>query len=304
MRVFYPYVVLFSALSILASCKKDANSTKTASTTGLTSSTSIAITSLDAASSSGSTDSLYLVNCNPPRSKRDTIAFSALPASISTYLTANYSGYSFFKAFVIADSLKATTGYVVVIKYNNAFVGLKFAADGIFVKVLEQMTGQDMKDPKGKGFHPGGPFGDRDGKHRDTIAVSAIPSAVLTYFTTNYPSDTLLHASITPDTSYVLISKNKVLYATDITAAGAFVKRVQLEPKPGPHKAVAEADLPASVATYLTATYPGYVFNKAFLEAGPGNTVRVYHVFITVNSTNYAVDFDASGAFVKAVVIH
>jgi hypothetical protein len=290
----YPAMMLLSILCIFSSCRKDAKSTS--STTSTTTSTgTISIASL--ASSSGSTDSIYLVNCFSKHSKKDSIAASTLPAAITTYLTTNYSGYTFEKAFKITDSLSVVTNYIVVIKYNSNLVGLKFTATGTFVSVLEQMAGDDMKG-KGPGWHEGGPFSDRDGKHKDTIALSAIPSVVKTFFTTTYPTDTLLHAAITTDSTYILISKNVVLYATDISAAGVLIKRIQAEQHGGKHTAVTAANLPAAIATYLTATYPGYVIDKAF-SISTSSTVTGYDVFITANNTHYVLQFDASGTFVK-----
>jgi len=302
MRFIYPYLMLVCILGTLASCQKDAansaSNSQTTSSVSLSSTASIALASIT--DSTGSKDSLYLVNCYPPKDKRDTVAFSALPSAITTYLGSSYPGYTSKKAFAISDSLKVVQAYIVVIKYNSHFVGLKFAADGTFVKVLEQMTGHDRG---GKGWHAGGPFSDRSGNGRDTIALSAVPSTVLSYFTTNYPTDTLLHASITPDTNYVLLSKNKVLYATMISPSGTLIKRISLDAKPGIHTTVAESALPAAISTYFTTTYPGYVFNKAFADSVNG-TVKVYHVFITVNSTNYVVDFDGRGIFIKAITLH
>jgi len=241
-----------------------------------------------------------MVGCYGKHDKKDTVAFSALPTAIGTYLTANYSGYTFKKAYSITDSTKTVVNYIVVIKYNSALVGLKFTAAGTFVSTLEQREGRDLKGP---GWHLGGPFDDRDGKHRDTVAISALPTAVSSYFSTTYPTDTLLHASVTPDNVYILISKNGVLYSTAVTAAGKLVKRVQIEKHDLKHAVVTEANLPAAITTYLTTTYPGYVFDKAFSESS-GGTLQGYVVFITSNSTKYAILFNASGTFVKALPIH
>src|SRR5471030_294397 len=117
-KIIYPCLAMLCAISIFSSCKKDASSTTSATkttssvtTATLSSNSAIALTSV--ATSTTSADSIYLVNCYPPHSKKDTIAFSALPSAIGAYLTANYSGYTFAKAYIITDSLKATTGYVV-----------------------------------------------------------------------------------------------------------------------------------------------------------------------------------------------
>jgi hypothetical protein len=296
----YPILMLLSILCILSSCKKDAGSTST--TSNITSTGTIAITSLASTTTTGTTDSVYLVNCFSRHSQKDTVAASALPAAITTYLTTNYSGYTFAKAYKITDSASVVTNYIVVIKYNSSYVGLKFTATGTFVSVLEQMAGVDMKG-KGPGWHEGGPFSNRDGKHKDTIALSAIPSVVKIFFTTTYPTDTLLHASITSDSTYILISKNVVLYATAISASGVLIKRTQAEQHGGKHVAVTAANLPVAITTYLTTTYPAYVFDKAF-SVSIGGTISGYDVFITANSTHYVVTFDASGTFEKAKVIH
>jgi len=303
-KIIYPCLVMLSTLFILSSCKKDVtSSSKTTSTT--TSSTSvtgsIALTTL-ASTSTGTTDTIYLVNCFPPHGSKDSVAFIALPSAISTYLTANYSGYTFEKAFKTTDSLKVANGFVVIIKYNGNLIGLKFSTNGTFENVLEQKDGANMGHG-GMGWHEGGPFCDRDGKHRDTIALSAIPTAVSTFFTTTYPKDTLLHAFVTPDTTYVLISKDTVLYATNITAAGTLINRIKVAPHNGKFAPVAQANLLASITTYLTATYPGYVFQNAFSESSKGSIIG-YSVFITANSTNYIIIFDSTGTFVSAKVVH
>ena len=302
----YPALLCFVVLTLFSSCKKDAASTasKTTTTTSVTASFSdgrIAVASYDTAAT-GKKDTLFLMNCFQPHSQPDSVAFSALPSAIGTYLTANYSGYTFQKAFKILDTTKTVTGYVVIIKYNGNFVGLKFNASGSFVSVLEQMLGQDIGNPQG--CHPGGPFGDRQGgPPKDTIALSAIPSAVLTYFDTTYPTDTLLHAAITPDSTYILISKNVVLYATNITSSGKLLSRMQIGPGPCNVAPVSQASLLAAITTYLSTTYPGYVFNKAFADL-KGNTTIGYDVFITANSTDYVVHFDASGTFASAITLH
>lgn len=302
---FYHSVIIAAAImTSLFSCTKDAvktTSTITASTgttLAATATQSIAITSL--ASTALGHDSLYVMNCFPPKGSKDPIAFSALPTAVGTYLTANYAGYNFLKAFKTLDSAKAVNGYVVIVNFNSKPVGLKFDATGTFVKVLEQRAGHDLKG--GPGFHPGGPFQDRDGKGRDTVAISALPAAVTTFFSTTYPTDTLLHADLGPDTTYILISKNNGLFATAITKTGTLIKRIAIDKHPGPATPVAQSALLSAITTYLTATYPGYVFDKAFAEKS-GTTVQAYVVFINVNDTRYAVKLDVSGTFVNAKVL-
>jgi hypothetical protein len=297
MKLTYPWLLMLAAMIALASCKKESSSKSASNTSSTISSTGAIALSL---ASSGSTDTIYMVGCYGKHDKADTVAFSALPTAIGTYLTANYSGYTFKKAYTITDSAKAVVNYIVVIKYNNTLIGLKFTTAGVFVSVLEQ---RDRHDLGGRGWHHGGPFDNRDGQHRDTVAISALPTAVSSYFKTTYPTDTLLHASITPDSAYVLISKNNGLFATAIKANGTLIKRTQIDLHVGKHTAITEASLPAAITTYLTTTYPGYVFDKAFSHS-IGGVVKGYDVLISSNNTKYVVVFDATGTFVKAFAVH
>jgi hypothetical protein len=302
MKIKFTHILLLLIALIigLSSCQKQSVSKSSTSTQTLSSSAVTSAGAIAVSLASGSTDTVYVVGCYGRHDKTDSVAFSALPSAVGTYLTANYSGYTFKKAYAITDSAKTVVNYIVLVKYNSAYVGLKFTADGTFVSVLEQRAKPDLK---GQGWHHGGPFDNRDGKHRDTVAISALPTTVTTYFKANYPTDTLLHASVTPDTTYILISKNNGLFATAIKANGTFVKRVQVDKHIGKHAAVAEAALPAAITTYLTTTYPGYVFDKAF-SYSQGGTLKGYAVSITSNSTKYIIVFDASGTFVKAFAVH
>lgn len=299
----YSLLLIAAIASVFTACQKSsvtptdtaANSTATTGIIAVTTTTALA-----GATTATTKDTVFLVNCFGPRDKKDSVAFSALPAAIGTYLTANYSGYTLAKSIQVTDATKAVINYIVVINYNGSPVGLKFTPAGVFVSVLEQRVGDDIKG--GRPFHPGGPFGNRNGQHPDTVALSAVPTAVSSFFSTTYPTDTLLHAAITPDNTYILISKNKTLFATAITGAGKLVKRVQIDAQPAKHTAVLQAALPVAISTYLTATYPGYVFDKAF-SANNKSGVLEYTVFITSNNTKYALRFDAAGVFVKALPI-
>lgn len=304
-KFIYYSLMLLGSIGALSSCTKDAATTSATNNAAASSALATAVAStgsiaIATVSLSGTTDSLYLVGCMGRHDKKDTVAFGALPTAVGTYLTANYAGYTFKKAFAVKDSTGVLASYIVAIQFNGTPVGLKFATDGTFVSVLEQRIGDDLRH--NRRFHEGGPFGDRNGHPRDTIALSAIPTAVSTYFTANYAADTLLHAFIAHDSTYVLISKNNGLFSTAISPAGALVKRMHIDNHRGKVASVTEAALPAPATTYLATTYAGYVFNKAFSISKSG-VVQSYDVFITVNNTKYVVAFNASGTFVAARAI-
>ncbi len=291
-------------LMALYSCQKQAQvplqTTTTATAATINNNGAILVASASQAGSSAPTDDVYVINAYPPDAKKDSVTFASLPAAIATYLNANYAGYTYQKSFKILTPTGAVDSYDVIILFNGKPVGLKFDTTGNFVLVLQQCEGHDLG---GKGWHDGGRFGERDGMHRDTIALTALPTVIKAYFTTNYPADTLLHAALTPEGTYIVISANKGLYATTLTTAGVLINRMQVyPPHANNHTPIAQSALPAAITTYLTKTFPGYVFDKAFVEK-LNTTVQEYDVFINVNGTRQAIEFDATGAFVKSITI-
>lgn len=288
---------LFASVAILGltSCEKsDLNSDSLESISAIAEMNAIAATS-----DTTSEEAPYLINTCRRGEQRDSVSFSSLHASIGTYLTANYPGYTFQKAFKVLDASDAVTGYVVVIQFESKPVGIKFDSSGTFVKVLEQ---REKRDLKGKGWRPGGRFDLRDGKHRDTIALTALPAGIKTYFSVNYAQDTLLHALTIKDGSYIVISANNGMFATIFKSDNTFIRRVQLPAPGGKRTPIAESALPVPIISYLSTTYPSYAFDKAFV-AKNGSTVLGYVVLIDANTTKYAIRFDASGNFVKNLTI-
>lgn len=285
----------------LPACKKQDTSSIDASTASAIAAAvqqtqSVAV----ATSTSTAGDSIYVIGTCDAHGHRDSIAFANLPSAIGTYLSANYSGYTFSKAFSTKDASGTINGYVVIIEFNGNPVGLKFDASGQLVKVLEQREGHDLI---GNGFHNGGCFQDRDGRQRDTITLSSLPAAITSYFASYYNTDTLVRASVLHYGGYVVLSKNSQLYATLFSSTGTFVNRIQLPAAPGRGTSIDLNALPAVIQSYLSATYPGYVFNKAFVISING-VVHGYCVVIDSNNTKYALQFDASGNFIRVRLIH
>jgi hypothetical protein len=301
-RSLKPLIINFFLVALIAlnSCKKESSSSSSAEAAAIASvvnaTKSVAVT----VTSDG--DTVYVVGTCGAKSHLESIAASVMPATAASYLTTNYAGYTFTKAFKVADTASTLQGYVVIINYNGNPVGLTFDANGAFVKVLEQREGKDLLG--GRGYHQGGRFEHRDGKQRDTVAISALPAAVTAYFAANYSGDTLVRASKTKDGGYIVLSKNVTLSATVFNASGDFVSRVALPvpPQKGKATAIDAAALPATATSYLTATYPGYVFTKAFSISVNG-VVQGYCVVIEANSTRYGLLFDANGNFVAVKTI-
>jgi hypothetical protein len=283
-------------LVLLNSCAKE---TSQPGSTSQASSSTIAVAASENNSAAG--DSIYVMQPCPRGYSRDSITKSQLPSAATAYLSSNYSGYTFNKAFAVTNSSGQTAAYVAIVFYNDKPVAILFDSSGTFVKVLEQ---RDRGDIDGKGWHDGGRFCDRDGSQKDTVALGSLPATVLIYMATNYSTDTLLKAfQDRHDNGFFVISKNNGLFATVFDANGAFVKRVAMPSPAGTFASLSVGDLPATIANYLTETYPDYVFEKAFAAYNSNNVILGYVVVINANDTRYAVRFDGSGNFVSAKAI-
>jgi hypothetical protein len=285
---------MLTALAFTA-CQKENSVTNPDTATSASSTIAVAAV----ASVAATTDSVYLVQPCGRGGKRDSIAESALPATVIVYLQTNYSGYAFAKAFEVKNSTGNTAGYVAIIYFNDKPVGLLFDNTGTFVKVLEQREKEDMDGP---GYHRGGRFEHRDGRQKDTIALASLPASVLSYFTANYASDTLIKAFKNHDSSYVVLSKNNGVFATVFDSAGNFVNRVPLMPRAVGIAGIEQSALPSAVTNYLSTTYPNYVFEKA-LSVSENGSIKGYLVLIDANNTKYAVAFDAAGNFLAAKTV-
>lgn len=290
------YIFLILAFILfLASCKKE-NSVQS---TSVTPASVVASEAVAVGVSATSNDSIYVIGTCALNHHLDSISITGLPAAITDYLAGSYAGYTFQKAYTDQDSSGNISGYVVIIQFNGKPVGLKFDASGNFIRVLEQREGHDLS---GKGWHEGGCFDDRDGRHRDTVNLASLPAALLSYFTTNYPQDTLIRAYKNRDNSYVVFSEDDGAFATVFDTSGSFIRRIELQAHAGNVSDIDQSALPASIQSYLSATYPDYVFNQAFSFSENG-VLLGYVIGLDANGTKYAVEFGASGNFVKAITI-
>lgn len=273
--------------------------TTTTSATIAVAATGSTSTSGGAISNGSSSDSVYVMHTCERGHRRDSIALSALPASVQAYLSTNYPGNTFIKAFAVKDTTGTIKGYVAIVRFNDKPVAIQFAADGSFVKVLEQ---REKNDLEGEGWHNGGRFEDRDGKCKDTLALYDLPASVKSYMSTTYPGDTLVKAFKTREGAYIVFSKNNGAFVSVFNPNGGFEKRVALPAVECELENMPLAALPGAIQSYLTTTYPNYVFNKAD-KLKVNGTVKGYLVVINANNTRYAIAFDAGGNFVAVKVI-
>ena len=215
------------------------------------------------------------------------VEVSALSATITSYITANYSGA------VIKEAAKDSNGnFDVMIETGTTRRVLQFNADGTFKMELT------FKDGKGFGSN-GGPGGhDGPGGHNATpVSVTALPAAVTGYITANYAGATITGAIQGPNGGFlVLISVSSAPKALEFTAAGAFVKEVVKGAgrNNDNFQEIALADLPKAISTYITANYPTATVKRAAKSTFDGQVIVMLE---TTDSKHVALLFNADGSF-------
>ena len=296
---------------LTTSCQKNTTSDVTP-TTGVTS-TPILVSALVVSVDSTKKDSVHVCldhdgNGHERRFYRDSVTFASLPAAVGTYLTANYTGYSVTSVYHVVDSVANFKGFIVVINFNSKPVAVLFDSTGAFVKVLEQRSLGDM-DGNGPGGHhgdgDGDRFGDRDGLGRDSVSYANLPAVVKAYLTANYKQDTFRKAfKDTRTGNYVVVTTNNGVFVTIFDSTGKFISHVAAPTPVGKGTEITADKLPAAATTYLTSTYPAYVFKHALVFKDSAGTITGYAVLIDASGTKYVVRFDAAGKFVSAKVVH
>lgn len=64
---------------------------------------------------------------------------------------------------------------------------------------------------------------------------------------------------------------------------------------------ISESELPAAASTYISANYSGYIFKKAVAKKDVSGNVTGYIAIIFYNDKPVAIEFDASGNFVRVL---
>jgi uncharacterized protein YfiM (DUF2279 family) len=227
----------------------------------------------------------------------DVIDPATLPTAIIDYLKANYAGYAIVQADVKKDAAGAVKGYETLITVGVTQYELEFDAAGKFTK-LETPDGHD----EGAG-----------------IAQATLLPAITTYLGANYVGYVFKEAeskmSLGVVTGYkVEIVQNNVKYDLLFDVAGTFVS-VNAGGKGGDshgegngggdgnnggiETVIAQTDLPATVATYMTTNFAGFVFVKAEVVKDVAGTILGYEVYFTLTGKSHEADFDATGKLVK-----
>ena len=170
-----------------------------------------------------------------------------LPATVTNYITTNYTGAT------IKEARKDAQGnFVVAITINNTSKLLLFKADGTFVREGQRKPNHTPGDSThhrtpgdstrhrapGDSTHPRKPA-PSDSTHRPRggdaftdVAVSSLPAVITSYVTTNYAGATINKAAQATDTSEYAVSittadskRVVLLFASDGTFKKALTRR-------------------------------------------------------------------------------
>lgn len=220
---------------------------------------------------------------------------ATLPTVITDYLKANYAGYIIVQADAKVNAAGAITGYETLINVGTVQYELEFGPTGIFTK---------LETPDGHAEGNG-------------IAQASLLPVITTYLTTTYPgyvfkeAETKLVNGVL--TGYkVEIVQNNLRYNVLFDTAGVFVsvnaggngggEGGGNDGNGGNHgidTAIAQSALPATVGTFLTTNYAGYVYVSSVVEKDAAGTVLAYEVIFTSAGVTYEAEFNALGVFVK-----
>jgi hypothetical protein len=141
----------------------------------------------------------------------------------------------------------------------------------------------------------------------DAITAVDLPAIATDYLKLTYPGYTLVNAGEKKDKAGVVtgymanIDVAGVKYHIHFDATGKFVDAKEKTGKSkGKGTPVLQADLLPAIKTYLTATYPGYVFKDA-ISMSKNDVIVGYGVRITTaDAKSMNILFDTAGVFVKS----
>lgn len=137
----------------------------------------------------------------------------------------------------------------------------------------------------------------------NVIDPATLPTTIIDYLKANYAGYVIVQADAKVDAAgtilgyETLINVGTVQYELNFGPTGIFT---QLETPEGQFEGtgIAQSTLLPAITTYLTATYPGYVFREAETKLVNG-VLTGYKVEIVQNNLKYHVLFDSAGKFVS-----
>ncbi|MBD2757861.1 PepSY-like domain-containing protein [Spirosoma validum] len=216
------------------------------------------------------------------------IEVSALPATVTSYISTSYAG-----ATIDYAATDDAGNFLVAITQNDQRKALLFNADGSFNKELSLRGGGKDRGGKGHGGK-GGKGGDRDSLTRVTVAN--LPTAITSYITTNYASATIVTAALDATRGYLVMIKQgtdrkTLLFGTDGTFTQEIVRGLGKD-----YTTINASALPTAVTSYITTKYAGATIKVA----GKSSTGQFKVVIQPTSGRTIELLFAADGTFVQA----
>lgn len=214
------------------------------------------------------------------RHKITEVAVSALPASVTDYITKTYAGATVEKA-----GKDDQGNFIVFITVNNQPKALLFDSAGTFKQEVPTR----------------GPKGGHGGPHGTKIDPANLPTAITSYVTTNYAGATVDFAVLDSTKGYLVMitlsgQKKTLLFNAD----GSFNQELQPRghQKNGNIQPLQTSDLPKAVTDYITANYAGATIKRAGKDATTGEYLVHLH---TSDGKEVTLLFNADGSFKQAM---
>ncbi len=215
----------------------------------------------------------------------EVVAASALPTTVSSYITSKYAG-----ATTTQVNLNSNGSYVayVALPAGTTLKSSATAKTSGLIAILDFTAKGTLLSAK-----------------TDTpILVTNLLPAITTYITTNYVGATITSAHSESDGSFdvFITAADASKVKLNFDAAGTFVSANTFQPN-GNHKhrhdgnqiPVAIADLAASITSYISTNYTGATITSAHKEGD-----NSFDVFITTAAgANLNLNFSAAGDFVS-----
>ncbi len=207
-------------------------------------------------------------------SHQTPVAIADLAASITTYISTNYTGATITSAHKEGDA----SFDVFITTAAGANLNLNFSAAGEFVSVSSN--------------------GNNHSNDETIVAVADLLASITTYITTNYAGATIISAQKDWNGGFEvhLTTAAGARLELNFDATGVFVVGSDSNNNHlGSMVSVIVKDLIANIKTYITANYAGATITEAQLESDGS-----YDIHITTSTgTKLKLNFTSAGVFVS-----
>ncbi|WP_266367315.1 PepSY-like domain-containing protein [Tellurirhabdus rosea] len=211
------------------------------------------------------------------KKKLTKIAATELPATVSSYVSTNYSGAT------IAYAAKDDSGNILVaLTQNNERKTLLFNSDGTFNREVARPEGRKP-----------GPRGGRDSLQ--TVAEADLPANIKSYIAATYAGATIHLAAKDASRGYfVMITVNNEKKTLVFNTDGTFKEELVRKPKEK-FERIDVATLPTAVTEYVSKNYAG-----STIEVAGKNASGQFLVWVKpATGRPVALVFAADGTFVQ-----